>query len=101
MLILNEYYLGATIRLQGAFSDLTSTPADPTGVSLLIKAPDGTITTLVYLTDSSLVRDDVGIYHVDFTANQDGCYCYRWEGSGAVSAVDERKFTVLPGCFQS
>jgi hypothetical protein len=45
------------------------------------------------------VREDVGIYSVDWQTAIAGTHCYRFEGSGNVRAVAEKQFIVDAGCF--
>lgn len=98
MLIINDYYLGTTIRLSGAFSDPASAPVDPSSVTVKVLAPDGSVTTFVYGVDSALIKDDVGLYHLDYLADQAGEYCHRWEGTGAATVVTQAQFNVVEGC---
>ncbi|MEK6860967.1 MAG: hypothetical protein AABY07_03255 [Nanoarchaeota archaeon] len=75
---------GDTIRLSGNFK-VGTTNTDPTGVKFQIKNPSGTITTYIFGTDSQLVKDSVGNYHVDFLVNVSGDWNYSFEGTGATA----------------
>lgn len=78
-----------------AFTDeSTGVAIDPDAVSITIKAPDGTVTSYVYGTDIEVVRDGVGLYHMDVDANQAGTWFYRFESTGVGQAAEERRFIV-------
>lgn len=100
---IKSYFLGAVVRLEAQFSDLPGVLTDPTTITFKILQPDPLIlpqaVSYVFGVDAQLVRDSVGVYHVDWTADQDGDYCYRFEGTGAAQAVSERHFSVDEGCF--
>jgi hypothetical protein len=81
----NIYDVGDKIRLSCAFTS-GSTPTDPTAVTVKVKEPDGTITT------GTVVKDDTGDYHYDWTIDQAGRHWYRFEGTGTVVAAAEADF---------
>ena len=78
--------VGDVTRLTVAFVDLASVATDPTTVTFVMRAPDGTTTTYVYGTDSELVKDSVGNYHVDWTIAQELRHHYEFNGTGTVIA---------------
>jgi len=80
-----------------------TTPTDPAALTLTVRAPDGTSTEYVYLTDPEIVRDSAGVFHADIPAPLSGPWAWRWEGTGAAAGVDEgvyyveRSLIVAPG----
>ena len=92
---LNTYTPGALIRLSAAFT-VSGVATDPTTVTCVVRAPDGTETT--YATPT---KDGVGNYHVDhdLTAAKGGVYSYRYTGTGACQAAMESEFFVAASAF--
>jgi uncharacterized protein YfaS (alpha-2-macroglobulin family) len=89
-----RYDNGDLVRCTAAFTDTAGTAIDPTTVSFRVKDPAGTITTYAYGTDSELVKDSTGNYHVDIDANTDGIWAYRFSSTGAGQAAAEATFRV-------
>lgn len=100
---------GDTVRCSGTFDDGSTPPTylDPTTVTFKIRGPlnsdsylvtndTATTTTYVYGTDSQLVKDGTGRYHVDFVVptGKSGTYAYRFEGTGSNPGADEETFVV-------
>jgi hypothetical protein len=86
---------GDIVRVSTApgFKDLAGTLADPTTVKLLWRRHGESTTTWVYLTDSQVVKDSVGLYHADIPVVEPGLHYFRWEGTGAVVAAEEGTFS--------
>lgn len=61
---------------------------DPPTVKAHWKAPDGSITSYVYLVDPELERDGVGAYHIDLFLEDQGRWWIQWEGVDLVVAED-------------
>jgi hypothetical protein len=76
------------------FTNAAGALADPTTVSLKWRVAGGTTTTWVYLTDSQIVRDSVGLFHADIPVVSAGLHYFRWIGTGAVTAAEESTFSV-------
>lgn len=94
------YEVGALVRAAGAFTDADGvTAVDPSTVTLKYIAPDGTVVSWVYQTDSEVVRDSVGNFHADIPVAAPGTWRTRWEGMGAVVAAGEREFRVKDSRF--
>lgn len=89
-----NYDIGDLIRLTGSFSDLAGTATDPTGITLSIRLPSGTITTLTYGVDASVYRLSTGFYYSDFAPTMEGLHYYRFAGTGAVTAAEEQNFYI-------
>lgn len=87
----DQIHPGEMIRLTASFKDPTGAAADPTDVRLRVKAGDQ---------DEEVVaetKDSVGQYHADYTVPFAGPAFrlkYRWEGTGAVTAVLEGEVEV-------
>lgn len=88
-----SYQPGDTVRLATTFT-VGSTLTDPTAVSLTVREPDGTSTTLTYGDDAELVKDSTGTYHADIVADALGLWTWKWEGTGTAAGIDEGDFTV-------
>ena len=95
----NQYDKGDLVRVTATFTSPSGAAVDPTGVVFRLKRPDGTTTVYTYGTDAQLVRDAVGVYRVDVSADQPNMYYYRFEGTGANQAAAEGEFDVLAGRF--
>jgi len=101
--VTNKYDIGDSVRCSAVWTDADSTATDPDVVRFKLKTPAGTVTTYVYGTDSELVRDSVGNYHVDVDVTAiPGAWYYRFEGetSGGIGqGADETWFTVKKSEF--
>lgn len=95
---MNFYDIGDAIRLSATFT-VGGVATDPTTLTLRIKAPGGTETTYTYGTDAALVKDSVGVYHLDYLPPVAGGYTYRWAGTGAAQAASETPFSVRLSAF--
>ena len=93
---INVYDIGDIARCTGTFTDIDDDPADPTSVVFRYEKPDGTETALTYGVDGAVIRDSIGVYHVDLTiaAGEYGRWHYRWTGTGALVAAGESRFQV-------
>lgn len=79
---------GSIVRARVTYTDPdTGVVTDPAGVSVVIRAPDGTKTTYIYGTDNELVRESAGVYHVLITLSQVGTYKWKWTGTASEQAV--------------
>jgi uncharacterized protein YfaS (alpha-2-macroglobulin family) len=96
---LQEFDLGDAPRAINKFRDFNGVLADPTTVMVKIRKPDGSIVTKPYPTDTEIVKDSTGIYHVDLSTDMAGQWTIRWEGTGTVKAAIEQRFTVRRSDF--
>lgn len=88
-----EINTGDMMRISAAFTDIAGVAADPTTVTLKIRA-DGVDTDLV-VGAGGIIKDSVGNYHYDYSIPTADSYVkveYRWQGTGAVTAVEEGMF---------
>lgn len=91
----NTHDLGDSVKVNGVFTTpTTGAPLDPETVKLSVLAPDGTLTTYVYNTDSQVQRDSQGVYFAYIDANLPGTWYYRWWATGQGQAADETHFEV-------
>ena len=95
---INHYARGNTIRSTGTFTDpVTGAVTDPAVIHFSFKNPVGATTTYVYGTDTELVKDSTGVYHVDVDANMVGSWYERWYGElsvGVLKAARETHFVI-------
>lgn len=89
-----SYNVGDVAVLSIEFRDAAGQLADPTTVRLTVKKPSGARQAWVYGTDSALVKDAVGKYHLDYSITVKHRHEYRWEGTGAVQAAEQNYFDV-------
>jgi hypothetical protein len=87
------YLIGQNVRLSCAFSLASKQPADPTTVALQLATPGGQTQAV------ATTRDAVGKYHADYVPTTPGQHTYRFSGTGACIAADERVFVVKPSRF--
>jgi hypothetical protein len=96
---INSYALGNDVICRGTFKDADGDLADPTTVSFSFRNDDGEVTTYLYGTDTEIVRDSIGKYHVNVDASSSGIWRYRFFSSGTVKAADEGEFIVQSSHF--
>lgn len=95
----NEYYPGQSVRISASFSDIDNALTDPSTVTISVKSAAGDVTEYVYGTDEQLVKDETGLYHLDFTPDAAGDWYYRVESTGPVTAASEGHVVVLGSNF--
>ena len=77
-----DYQVGDLSQLNASFVLYgTTTPIDPTAVSLFVRAPDGTITEYAY--PAGIVKVSVGVYYYQLLLTESGIWRYQWQGTGA------------------
>lgn len=75
-------------------------PIDPDTVIAKVMHPDGTTSAHAYEdSPADIVRDGVGEYRLDITADAAGQWTFRFEGSGNGQAGKEHIFHVEPSAF--
>lgn len=92
----NIYDVGDLVRLKATFTDPNNgdIPIDPGTVAVLYKNPAGVVTKKVFGTDSEVVKDSTGVYHIDVDIDADGQWKYRWESTGVGQAAEEAEASV-------
>lgn len=93
--MVDRYLIGQVVRISVAATDADATAADPGGLALLVKSPDGTITTYTYGTAAEVVRTATGAYHADIALDTAGTWRWRWEATAPNAGADEGALTVL------
>ena len=88
-----EIMADTRIRATATFVALNaSTPGDPTVVSFAVQDPNRAMVTKTFGVDAEVIKDAVGVYHLDFVpANIDGMWYVqaRAQGSTGINAVVE------------
>jgi hypothetical protein len=87
---MNNYDVGNLVVLTVNFQDANNNFIDPTAVALVVKTPDGTLTTF------TPTRVSTGVYSYNFTLVQAGIHYYRYTGTGAVTAAADGSFFSTP-----
>jgi hypothetical protein len=95
MSVTNEYAPGALVQVAAVFRNPASGALmDPAAVLFKFKDPAGVVTTYTYGTDSQLVKDSTGKYHVDINASSVGRWYYKFYSTGSGQAAFENHFSV-------
>ncbi len=96
---MGHLYAGARSRFAFEVRNDLVTPsalADPTTLSVTI-APTGVdAVTYVYPVDPDLIRDSLGLFHLDYTMAVAGSYQVTAQAFGAIVAVSKFNFHVWP-----
>lgn len=90
---------GDLVRCRASFASGEGEAIDPTTVTFKAIKPDRSTITLVYGTDSALMRESDGIYYTDLNADQTGVWYYRFESTGTGQAAEEFRFKVARSEF--
>lgn len=85
------YDIGDRITLTGLFANIAKVPTNPTAVTLAIRKPDGDV---IVVAQGSMTNPSVGTWAYDFSPDQAGSWWFRWSGTGAVTAAEEKRFLV-------
>jgi len=93
------YQEGDLVRCSGNFKNTAGADIDPTTVRFKFTKPSGLTTTYLYGTDAQLVRDSLGNFHVDLSADEPGEWRYRWESTGTGQAAEDHEFTVSSSAY--
>lgn len=91
---MDSYDKGDLARSSNTFKNASDVVTNPTTVTVKVEDPSGNESSYVYGTDSEVVRDSTGVYHIDITTDEVGTWVVRWVGTGAVAQVDEDPFFV-------
>jgi len=91
-----DYDIGDLVRLSATFTDTAGALTDPTATTFSIKVPSGTVTTYTYGVTADIVRDSLGLFHVDYSPLAEGIHYYRFVGTGACQTADEAPFYIRP-----
>jgi hypothetical protein len=95
-----SFPVGSLIRVSVTFQNVNGIATDPGAVTFRIVTPSGTDTTYTYgQPDGMIVKDGVGRYHADVSANAEGRWRYRFAGTTPVQSADEGFFRVRESSF--
>lgn len=98
---LNEYAVGSAVRLPVQLRDpATREPVDPATLVVRVTAPDASHDDYT-LAAAQVVKDSVGLYHVDVVPDAAGSWTYAARTTGPTHTTPDRKFTVLVGVFDA
>lgn len=95
----NTYDKGDLVRVAAVFTNTAGTAIDPTAVLFQFRGPGVDTTDYTYGTDTELVKDSTGNYHVDINANASGKWYYRFYATGTGQSADEDYFAVARSKF--
>lgn len=85
--------VGDARKFTAKFFDLDGILADPDTVTFEVKHPDGTID--IY-SNSSITKEEDGVYSKEILFQESGNWSIEWEGSGNISKVANSRFYVKP-----
>jgi hypothetical protein len=89
----SHYQKGELVPCEARFSNpLTDELVDPNTVIFKVQDPDEIETSYTYGVDTEVIKDSVGVYHLDVLANKSGTWFYRYESPG--QAANESWFYV-------
>lgn len=93
----NRYMIGQLVRSSNEFRTVPGGALiDPTAVFFRARKQNGTVIAYTYPTDVQLVRDGVGLYHVDLSTDNPGIWKVRWYSTGTGQAAGEDRWVVAP-----
>ena len=90
---MNTYLVGEKIKITGTFKE-EGDLGDPAVIRASYKNPLSVITTLIYGTDSALIKESTGVYSFEIILNHAGFWYYRMDDGGANVAAED-SFQVL------
>lgn len=91
--------LGDLVRCSAEFRNSADVLVDPATVTFKIKPPESDVVEYIYGTDTELIKDSTGKYHVDIDANSAGTWFYRFFSTGSSQGASEREFVVARSQF--
>ncbi len=89
--------VGELVTLKGRFATAAGVATDPTAVTLVVTAPNGTVTTTGPAITPYAVfgHPSAGVFTFDLTVNAAGTWTYRWSGTGAIVAGETGRLVVF------
>jgi len=90
----NTYKKRGQIRCSASFADADGDALDPDTVVFVYRPPGETRTELSYGADGEVVRESVGIYHVDLDVDVNGDWVYGFYATGTGRSGNETSFHV-------
>ena len=89
---INVYQRGDLVRIAGVFKNTDGNAIDPTTVALEVSKRSG-VQTLTY-DPGDIVRDSLGNYHADISADEAGEVFWKWITTGTGQAAHHGEFRV-------
>jgi|WetSurMetagenome_2_1015567.scaffolds.fasta_scaffold284039_3 hypothetical protein len=99
---MNKYDVGDLVQSTAAFANNNGVATDPTTVVFKHKDPSGNIASFTYggtASNTALTKLTTGTYALSWTLDEEGLWCYRWEGSGTIQAAEEGMLSVKDSAF--
>ena len=81
---MNVYEIDTLVKVASAFTELGGAAVDPTIVTLYVRDPSGTESTIPM---GSLGHDGVGVFSYGINANISGTWTYKFQGAGNVETT--------------
>lgn len=94
---INVYQIGEAARCTAEFRDTSNALVDPSGFTYSFTTPGGVTTSYTYPGAAQIVRDSLGMFHVELSCTERGVWVYRWASTGLAAAAEQFEFTVEPG----
>lgn len=91
---MSHFDLGDLMRVTATFTDESDDPVDPTTVRFYVLHDDEEAEVFVYNTDVEVVREGVGVYHLDVSLTEAGYWRVRAAATGDGQAAEELAVTV-------
>jgi len=93
-----EYDLDDVVRVRGQFR-VGTVLTDPADVYCQVLSPSGILIDEHYEYAGAIIKDGVGLYHMDVIANECLCWTYRWFSITATSTSKDGEFLVRRTAF--
>jgi hypothetical protein len=93
------WHIGDLPRITATFTNDAGALVDPDTLVCKVKKPDGTVTSYVFGTAVELVRDSLGVYHIDIALTQAKNWFYRFEATGTRTVANEGTIIVQDSNF--
>jgi hypothetical protein len=81
-------YVNDTRRIEEFYETVDGEVISPTSIVFKIISPRAAITTYTYGTNAQIVREDAGVYYVDWKFTEAGRWRFRWESSNLTGSAD-------------
>lgn len=93
---MSQFFIGQQLKIQGTFRNLAGALTNPSGITLRIMKPDGTLESTV--TESGMTNASTGVWYYLYTPDASGRYYFRMVSAGIVAAHED-EFDVAVSVF--